>query len=318
MRQLVDRAVSASLLFLLRFTRFRLGLGVAYHEVAARQGDPRTELVPAVQADLFGRQIMFLNRHCDLVSAGSLVQSVQQRQRGRRIPLAVTFDDDLPSHARDALPSLQAAGAPGTFFVCGASLDEPFAFWWERLQKAYDSGHATAVLGPAAARTSDIHSMGRWFEGLAPALRDEISDKLRVVNGGDAPDAGLRWSDLDRLRAAGMEVGFHTRRHDVLPALDDESLAAAMVAGRAEPESLVGKLRTFAYPHGEFDDRVSAAVREAGYEFGFTTQPIAFMAHDDPFKIGRVVAPEASVGALAREIAVALVRRIGRRVRRGV
>src|SRR5581483_249807 len=159
---------------------------------------------------------------------------------------------------------------------------------------------------------------GRWFEDLSPALRDEISEKLRDVNGGDAPDAGLRLSDLGQLRAAGMEVGFHTHRHDVLPALDDESLAAAVVDGRSEPESLVGKLRTFAYPHGEFDDRVSAAVRDAGYECGFTVQPIAFMADDDPFQIGRVVAPETSVGALAFEIALALARRLGRRVRRGV
>ena len=52
--------------------------------------------------------------------------------------MAITFDDDLPEHVRDALPALRAADLPATFFLNGASLHSPHAFWWEELQQAVD------------------------------------------------------------------------------------------------------------------------------------------------------------------------------------
>src|SRR5439155_16235616 len=68
-----------------------------------------------------------------------------------------------------------------------------------------------------------------------------FSEQLAALLGPDPPDAGMRSRDLRPLADAGMEVGFHPRSHDYLPALDDDSLARAMTDGRAELEQVVDR-----------------------------------------------------------------------------
>jgi peptidoglycan/xylan/chitin deacetylase (PgdA/CDA1 family) len=78
---------------------------------------------------------------------------------------------------------------------------------------------------------------------------------------------GLTWTQLGELADAGWEVGSHTRRHPRLTKLDDEELAEELRASREACEAALGHpCRTLAYPYGDVDERVVAAVRAAGYE----------------------------------------------------
>ena len=72
------------------------------------------------------------------MAAADILGAIRSRRRGERFPVAITFDDDLPEHVHEALPALRAAGVKATFFLNGASLDAPHAFWWEDLQRAVD------------------------------------------------------------------------------------------------------------------------------------------------------------------------------------
>ncbi len=51
----------------------------------------------------------------------------------------------------------------------------------------------------------------------------------------------MRAADVAALAAAGLEIGFHTLRHDVLPALDDAALEAALRDGREALERPAGR-----------------------------------------------------------------------------
>jgi peptidoglycan/xylan/chitin deacetylase (PgdA/CDA1 family) len=108
--------------------------------------------------------------------------------------------------------------------------------------------------------------------------------------------------------AFGVEIGFHTRHHDVLPPLGDAELAEAMRAGRSELEDVVGRLRTLSYPHGLADARVAAAARAAGFEAGFTGLPAAVTSGSDPLLLGRVSPSYTSLGELAFDVAWTLCR----------
>src|SRR5690606_811503 len=75
---------------------------------------------------------------------------------------------------------------------------------------------------------------------------------------------------IGRLAAAGMEIGFHTLHHPVLPDLDGADLVTAVREGRPELEATIGRhLRFFSYPHGRTDERVARAVAEVGYSAAF-------------------------------------------------
>jgi peptidoglycan/xylan/chitin deacetylase (PgdA/CDA1 family) len=284
-----------------------------YHGVLPHSGDPDHELVPAHSARLFERQLHHLRRRYRLVPAANLLEEVARRRRGERFPAAITFDDDLACHATVALPILRRVGAPATFFLSGASLDAPFAFWWERLDRAVASGVGDphALVG---APSGSVLEVGLFVEELAPADRDAVAERLGQAVGPDPPESGIRRDGVRALSEAGMAVGFHTLRHDPLTLLADEGLRSALVDGRAELQRAAGAtVDTIGYPHGRADARVAEAARAAGFRAGFTTRHEAVTPRTDPLLQGRVGPSFHSAGALALELAFILARAGSRR-----
>jgi peptidoglycan/xylan/chitin deacetylase (PgdA/CDA1 family) len=294
MKKMLRGPFTRSLEVAARWSSRRVGLALVYHKLGDTQEDREGHLVAALGAELFERQMRHLKAHYRPVPASGLLDAVRERRRGESIPVAVTFDDDLRSHVGIAMPILRRLGVPATFFVCGASLDGPHAFWWESLQLAFDRQGAETVgeLLPASIRrgasTPTIREAARAIEALPTAEKEEISDLILHQIGGDPPDAGLREADLRSLVESGFEIGFHTRRHPVLPNLTDGDLPAALTDGRERIEAIMGgPVRIISYPHGKADQRVAQTARAAGYVLGFTTEARAFHEGDDPLLIGR-------------------------------
>lgn len=302
----------------LRFSRRRVGVAVVYHRVEDLTGDPSTQLVPALPPSVFKRQLALLKAAFELVPASRLLEATRRRGLGERIPAAITFDDDLESHARVSQPLLLRADVPATFFLCGAGLAGPDGYWWQKLQVAVDRGVAERVLGtsdvPAAVaeawrgRPEDIHDVAAAMRGLEPPIRDALADRLAAAGRLSVlPEAPLSVAGIRSIAEARFEVGFHTLRHEYLPALDDESLAEALTTGRDRLADVVGRpLELLAYPHGGADERVTAAARAAGYAFAFTTAAEAVRPSTDELLLGRVECSYRSASELALRLGSAL------------
>jgi peptidoglycan/xylan/chitin deacetylase (PgdA/CDA1 family) len=279
---------------------------LAYHAIGEPQGDPARELVPAMSPRLLDAQLSQVKRSYRLVAAAELPAAVAGRKRGERFPLAITFDDDLPSHVDEALPILKQHGVPATFFVCGASLDAPFAFWWERLQRAADLG----LLSEKEA--SSLHERGAAIRSLTPTERDEVAGDLLELVGPDPPESGLRASSLDALREAGCAIGAHTVRHDPLTSLEADGLDAALRQGRSVLEGRLGQpVDLIAYPHGDADGRVAGAARQAGFSQGFTMAEHPTTPETDRLLIGRIEPPLGPPVQLAIKLLSVLARGAG-------
>jgi peptidoglycan/xylan/chitin deacetylase (PgdA/CDA1 family) len=123
-----------------RWSAARIGLVFCYHGVSARGGDPVREISAPVSHRDFERQLRHLRRRYRVVPALCLPAEAAARARGRRVPVAITFDDDLPSHLSHAAPALRRAKLPATFFLSGAGLNGPFSFWWQLLQALAAAG----------------------------------------------------------------------------------------------------------------------------------------------------------------------------------
>jgi peptidoglycan/xylan/chitin deacetylase (PgdA/CDA1 family) len=300
-----------------RLSGRQIGLAVAYHAVGHVPGTPSRELVPALATRVFEAQVRDLKRRYRLVRASALPAAARARRRGQRFPLAITFDDDLSSHAHVAAPILRRHRVPATFFLTGATLDAPRSFWWERLQAAIDRGLSPAdpLLAPARERlgargASTIHELAEGVRTLPPAERDALSVSLLRRIGAERQATGLRAAEVRALVAAGFEVAFHTLRHDSLPELGDEALAHGLTAGRDALAEVAGDLpATIAYPHGKADARVAAAARRAGFQVAFTMDARPFRAGADPLLIGRFEPSFDSKARLALRLARATLRR---------
>lgn len=305
---------------LLRLSSRRQGIAVVYHGLAARSGKPELELVAPHGTDVFERQVRHLARTYHVVPAADLQRAATERRRGARFPAAITFDDDLASHVELALPILRRIGVSATFCLTGATLKGPHSFWWQRLQHAVNADPSRLpdlfeALGAPARRTAAtdpraIHELARLVEALDVPAREAFARMLPDVPA--SAEVGVPPGGVQALASAGMAIGLHTRRHDPLPSLGDDALAAAFAEGRDELERAAGqRLVVVAYPHGRADSRVARVAREAGFTAGYTGVPVPVRAGDDPLILGRITPSHRSGRHLALQIVVVLLRRKG-------
>jgi peptidoglycan/xylan/chitin deacetylase (PgdA/CDA1 family) len=110
-----------------------------------------------------------------------------------------------------------------------------------------------------------------------PAVVFAIAGHIGGVNDwehhkGAASLSLLDAAGLQRVAAAGVEVGAHTSTHRALPEVPAAEVGDEL--GRAADqleEAGVPRPRAFSYPYGRWTPELAAAVREAGYEVAFTT-----------------------------------------------
>jgi peptidoglycan/xylan/chitin deacetylase (PgdA/CDA1 family) len=82
------------------------------------------------------------------------------------------------------------------------------------------------------------------------------------------------WAQLRQMRAAGIQIGAHSRSHPSLPAVSARDAEDEIRDSRAELEyGLSCSVQTFAYPFGHTDESVQPAVERAGYLGAVGVQP---------------------------------------------
>lgn len=86
--------------------------------------------------------------------------------------------------------------------------------------------------------------------------------------------------------AAGVEIGSHGLRHVRLSQVGAAEMAHEVTHSRTVLADLLGHdIAGFCYPYGDLDDRVTAAVRDAGYAYAAAT---VHATPGDPYTIPRI------------------------------
>jgi peptidoglycan/xylan/chitin deacetylase (PgdA/CDA1 family) len=263
-------------------------LVLLYHRVTP-PGAAAGGVVPSVPAALLRAHLEALRSAGDVVPLAEL----EAGRPGRRVRFAVTFDDDEPSHARHALPVLRALGVPATFFLQGLALHGLGPPWWVRLERAIARRGLAAVAAALGVAAPTAAALAARCEGtpLADAVArafpaDDGHDDGRDDGGRD--DAVLSAAGVRALAAAGMEVGFHTVAHPVLPLLADADAARALADGRDALAAAAGRaVERFAYPHGRVDRRVAGLARAAGYRAAYRSANRPVGPGADRWALGR-------------------------------
>jgi peptidoglycan/xylan/chitin deacetylase (PgdA/CDA1 family) len=279
----------------------RVGLVVLFHRVGEKDGDPRHQLVPSVGVARFRRQLRCMRRLFRPVPAAEIHLAACGRRRWRRIPIAVTFDDEWSTHVSLALPALRAEGMRATFFLTGAQLAGTAPFWWELLQEATDRGIRTDEIVPG----DDIFEQAALLTAAPPTKRDEVTAALSALGRGE-PASAMRPDDIRRL-AAEQDIGFHTLRHHPLDTLSAVELREALHEGREQLERVVGRpLTLLAYPHGAAGPREARAAQAAGFSLGFTTNWEPIDHQGDALLLGRIEPGPVPLSGFLRTLAQSL------------
>ncbi|MBM3147454.1 MAG: polysaccharide deacetylase family protein, partial [Actinobacteria bacterium] len=132
------------------------------------------------------------------------------------------------------------------------------------------------------------------FTEAAPVLRQY--DWPGVINvttwSIDAPYAMTR-GQMMKLVSRGWEVGCHSTSHRDMTTLSDADLEDEIVLARHRIEfKLKTEIETYCYPGGAFDDKVIAALKEAGYR-GATCVYTGLGRWSERYKLRRITPTEA-------------------------
>lgn len=104
----------------------------------------------------------------------------------------------------------------------------------------------------------------------------------------------LTWEEIRTLSAEGMQIGCHTITHPYLTRVrKDETLRREILAARQIIESRVGvPVTTIAYPFGQYDERVVAMAKEAGFTSARSTWPGVIHSQEGLFSLTGLIRTE--------------------------
>lgn len=114
--------------------------------------------------------------------------------------------------------------------------------------------------------TFDDGWQSQYDEAFRVLAQDHFTATFFVYTGAIGHGPGfMTWDELREMQRAGMTIGAHSRTHPELTKRG-VSLASEIQGSRDDIQKNLGVTPDlFAYPYGDWDDRVAAAVRAAGY-----------------------------------------------------
>jgi peptidoglycan/xylan/chitin deacetylase (PgdA/CDA1 family) len=287
---------------------------LTYHRVARRADATLLDQgVIDVAPDQLERHLAFVKRWFCPIGIDSLVAFAQGQGALPKNPVLVTFDDGYRDNHDVALPILLKCGVRATFFVATDYLERRRLYWWdrvsllikrsarERLVLTYPASETLSLEG-LEARCAAVKRAQRIIKdqpGLdLPRFLDDVESAAGAPLGADEErrlvDATIMTPDhVVALRRAGMDVQSHSHTHRVLQTLGPEDLDRELRVSRRALERVLGEpVVAISYPVGRSlrdAPHIRSAVRDAGYELGFSNATGVNRARSfDPLDVKRV------------------------------
>jgi peptidoglycan/xylan/chitin deacetylase (PgdA/CDA1 family) len=266
-----------------------------YHRIADCSIDPWGL---AVTPDRFAEQLAVLRRTRECLP---LPEFIRQLVAGtlRAQAVAVTFDDGYVDNLLAAKPCLTAADVPATVFLVTGYFERAGEFWWDELARLILLEDGPQSLELSVRGRTIRFELGRgparpdaraWFATSPPLTRRQeiylaILNAFRLVENEERQglmfelrsvfsnvhrsNSGRAMTCYEVLKLATdrlVTIGAHTITHPVLTALEADVSYREIADSKANCEALIGtSVATFAYPYGQLNDGVRAAVRSSGF-----------------------------------------------------
>jgi peptidoglycan/xylan/chitin deacetylase (PgdA/CDA1 family) len=297
-----------------------------YHRVAECGTDPWRLCVSRRN---FADHLEVLRRCTTVVRLQDLPERLR-RGTTRRPFAVITFDDGYADNLIQALPALSDAGLPATVFIATGWIGRERSFWWDELtaiifsadrvpdsietrfgeaQFSWQEPGATAMGAPKSGARSTLHrQLWTALRRLTEADRDKALLWLRGWAGQQAVHEPLARpmtaAEVAELQRSGLvEIGAHARTHRPLTGLSIDERWHEIDGSRQDCGRLAGVTpQSFAYPHGDLDDRTAALVARAGFSVAVVAQPGLVWPGADRFRLRRCAVDDVGGEAFERRL----------------
>ena len=262
-----------------------------------------------IREDTYLALLAYLQRRFQIVSLDVFLSTTEQRASSK--PLCViTFDDGWADTYSRAFPGLRKFGLPAVVFLATGSIGSRGGFWVERMKKAWRTPSRRERMQSALSESreagtpahADLEAVVDWLKRMPTERRNAILDRMPPAEGNpncrEEVDAMLTWDQAREMSDAGVEIGAHTVSHPLLSYEDEASGERELKLSKQTLEEKLGKrIRAFAYPNGDWNERVRKQVEETGYLCAFTTRPAWYDHDENPYTISRVLLHEGNITA---------------------
>lgn len=281
------------------------------HRVLSEEEASRTHSLEGMvmREATFARMLEFLTRKFRVVSMQTFLEGVENDSSDSRPWCLLTFDDGWRDNYTTAYPLLQRFHAPATIFLVTGMIGTPEVFWVERLREAWNSPLRRGEIDSIIAEILPGQKEGRETtleEFIEYAKHQSADDRARLLQRLLPPDrlndrAGgvdqmMSWNEAAELGRNGVEMGAHTVTHPLLTYEDRAAVRQELrLSKKAPEENLAVQVRAFAYPNGDWNERVREEVKRAGFKCAFTTQRRWYGWGGDLFVIPRIMIHEKKV-----------------------
>jgi peptidoglycan/xylan/chitin deacetylase (PgdA/CDA1 family) len=250
-----------------------------------------------ISADVFRQQMKMIKRSFNVMTLNDLMEACDNGQAPENA-VVVTFDDGYHDFADYAFPILRELDIPATLFVTTGFANGDIWLWPDQIRYALDNTRVAEIKLPGISGSLNIAEEPEqcWHRIADHCMTVSNTEKLNLIDTlyehinldrpVKAPEAyrPLTWDQIREMAEQGLEVGSHSHSHPILTQLDDDELRMELTASReAIKKQLKVTTPAFCYPNGQkidFDARVQARVREAGYGYAIAAFPGANPLHD--------------------------------------
>jgi peptidoglycan/xylan/chitin deacetylase (PgdA/CDA1 family) len=260
-----------------------------FHGVEPAIADPRIQRNHH-EVDEFRAILRTLKRDFDVLPLAVLGDVMKAPERHPRA-LFLMSDDGYANTLSVAADMLAEEGLSWTLFLSTHHIDtgewNPLTlarlFLFHAPEGDYTLPHLGGVALRGARETVAAQVISRFKALPADAAKEALAAMLAALGEAQlldlterfASERFLSWPQVRALHARGVEIGAHAHWHWPMNAAQPpDALREQARAPRARIVEEIGACRAFAYPFGNTED-VSAeawqAVRDAGYDYGFTT-----------------------------------------------
>jgi len=278
-----------------------------YHELAPDAEEIESWTV--VRESDFVRQMEYLSSEFDVVSLGDALNVMSGPDRGNGKPMAVvTFDDGYSGNKRPLMRVVESLCIPVTVFVATKAVLDRIVYWYDRLISALQSDEPIELelsgLGLGLYRINRESGAGNWrqinalladLKALEPVKREVAVEG--ILKRLDAR-GGKGFYRLEHLTSAEVRemsesplvtIGAHSHCHNILTQLSGEDLRESVKTSRRLLQEWTGlDVPYFAYPNGNYNEKVIDALKAEGFGCGLTTESRAWDRADTVFTIPRV------------------------------
>jgi peptidoglycan/xylan/chitin deacetylase (PgdA/CDA1 family) len=262
-----------------------------YHRISAPGS------TSGVNADMLRQHMAMIKKSFNVMTLNALMEA----NDSGCIPenaVVVTFDDGYHDFADYAFPILRDMDVPATLFVTTGFVSEELWLWPDQIRYALERTFVPTVDLPDISGTLNIleeaeqcwHKIADYCMAIPNTqklqLIEMLFQSLDVEKPKKAPEPyrALTWQQIREMMEEGLEVGSHSHSHPILTQLGSSQLLEELIVSRDVIEKQLNfSAPAFCYPNGQnidFNEKVQAAVREAGYQYAVAAFPGANPLND--------------------------------------